>query len=360
MTVRLIKLALSDMGTTAAEGVNLTDAEVLAKTEAGPDNFTVSGLTNLYDMCHDYSGNLYILDNGRNCVVKVAEGGEIRWVAGSRSGASGNNGTLQNVAAADARFNAPEGICCDKYGTLYVADTGNNQIRTIKNGKVNVLAGKLAAGFVDGPGCSDTSATTAQFDAPVDVAVDKAGVVYVADKNNHAIRKIMNNGQVVNIAGNNATGDGLAETGTSTAITETVTTWPSRRAMFNAPDNVSVDLQGNVYVWDKTNNKLKKITPDGQVHLHSGSGTQGTSLGTAPNYAFTCEYTWLYGMDSDESGNIYAVDFRSSDGMSRVVKIDYNGVPSVVANFNNNSYAVGPFSVCVTPAQTIFVGLTYS
>lgn len=350
-----MKLELSDLGATAALGVNLTDAEVLAKTEVGPSGFVDTGLTSIFDMCHDYSGNLYILDRLRSCVVKVSEGGEVRWVAGSRAGATGNNTTLQNVALADARFTAPEGICCDKTGTVYIADTGNNQIRTIKNNKVGVLAGKLAAGFVDGDG------QTAQFDAPADVCVDKSGVVYVADRSNHAVRKIMNDGKVVTLAGNNATGDLLAENyaGSTTAITETATTWPSRKAMLNSPDNVVVDLQGNVYVWDTANIKLKKITPDGQVHLHSGKGgPAGLSLGTAPNYAFTCEYTYLYGMDVDESGNIYAVDYTGTT-RSRVLKIDFNGRPSVIADFNTNSYRNGPYCIACTPGQSIFVGLTY-
>jgi sugar lactone lactonase YvrE len=356
-----MRLELSDLGATAGAGVNLTDAEVLAKTEVGPSGFTDTGLTSLFDMCHDYSGNLYILDRSRNCVVKVSEGGEVRWVAGSRAGVGGNNATLQNVALGDARFNAPEGICCDKTGTVYIADTGNNQIRTIKNNKVGVLAGKLASGFVDGDGISESTSVTARFNGPADVCVDKSGVVYVADRGNHAVRKVMNNGKVVTLAGNGVAGDKLAENyqGSLTAITETATTWPSRKAMFSSPDNVVVDLQGNVYVWDVGNIKLKKITPDGQVHLHSGIGTAGTSLGTGTNPAFTCQYTYLYGMDVDESGNIYAADYRTSDGLSRIVKIDFNGKPSVIAAFSNNTYAKGPWSISCTPGQSIFVGLTY-
>jgi streptogramin lyase len=355
MTVRLMRLELSDLGATAGAGINLTDAGVLAKTAVGPSGFTDTGLTSIFDVCHDYSGNLYILDSTRSCVVKVSEGGEVRWVAGSRTGAAGDNATLQNVTLGDARFKNPQGICCDKTGTVYIADTGNNQIRVIKNNKVGVLAGKLAAGFVDGDG------QTAQFDGPADVAVDKSGVVYVADRANHAIRKIMNNGKVVTIAGNNVIGDTLAENyiGSTTAITETATTWPSRKAMFSSPDNVVVDLQGNVYVFDTGNGKIKKIAPDGQVHLHSGSGTAGTSLGTGSNHAFTCQYTYLYGMDVDESGNIYAADYRTADGLSRIVKIDFNGVPSVVAAFSNNTYAKGPWSIACTPGQSIFVGLQY-
>ena len=355
MTVRLIKLAMSDFGTSAATGINLTDAEVLLKTEAGPDNFTISGITAISDICHDYSGNLYICDYTRNVIVKVAEGGEVRWVAGARNGASGNNSTLNNVPAADARFNGPVGICCDKYGTLYIADSNNHQIRTYKNGFVNVLAGKNgAAGFVDGAG------PTARFDTPTDVAVDKAGTVYVADTGNHAVRKIKNDGKVVTLAGNNVGGDGLAEAGTLTAITEVTTTWPSRRAMFNGLDSIAVDAQGNIYVADdQVNHRIKKITPDGQVHLYSGSGAQGTSLGTGANKAFTCSYYRIYGLDNDESGNIYVTDARGA-GNSRIIKVDFNGTPSVIAELaTGSSYQASNKALCTTPSQAIFVGLTY-
>ncbi len=378
MTVRLIRLALSDAGTTDAEGVNLTNQEVLDKTEVGPALFAAIPLdsgtmisTNLTDMCHDYSGNLYICDYLRSCVIKVSEGGDVRWIAGSEAGVASNNGTLQNVPAGDARFNQPQGICCDKWGTLYVADTGNNQIRTIKDGKVNVLAGKLAAGFVDGPGTSDTSSSTAQFNTPTDVCVDKAGVVYVADTANHSVRKIMNNGQVVTIAGAGNSGDGIAENYwdangviSPNFITETATTWPSRRMMFTSPTSISVDLQGNIYVahYDGVAQhlgyKIKKICPDGQVHLYSGSGIAGLSLGTAGSEWKTCQYTYIYDMDVDESGNVYVADYRAA-GRSRIIKIDWTGTPSVVADFDSNTYNAGPWSICTTPGQTIFVGLTY-
>lgn len=364
MSVRLIKLGLSDSGATPALGVNLTDAEVAAKTVVGPDQFTAAGIGRAYDICHDYSGNLYISDDTQHVIAKVNElSGTVTHVAGD-AGTSGNNGTMTNVACTAARFNSPKGICCDKFGSLYVADLANNQIRVIKNNKVSVFAGKLAAGFVDGNGNSDTSSATAQFSQPIDVAVDKAGVVYVTDYVNHAVRKITNNGKVVTIAGNGSSGDELAENGTATAITSTSTTWPSRRAMFNGVESIAVDAQGNLYVYDIANIKLKKITPDGQVHLYSGSGSAGLSLGTnnptatpPTTYANTCEYTWIYGIDPDESGNIYACDYRAA-GRSRILKIDYNGRPCVIAEFTN-TYTAGPWALCVTPGQAIYVVLNY-
>lgn len=353
MTIRLIKLGMGARGITANDGICLTDAEISDATVVGPDGFIISGLTSLYDICHDYSGNLYIADQQRHVIVKVTEDGEVRWLAGSRNGVSGNNGTLNNVPASDARFNVPYGICCDKYGTIYVADGNNHQIRTIRDGKVGVLAGSAGlSGFADGNG------TTARFSYPYDVTVDKKGIVYVADGGNSAVRKILNNGQVVTIAGNGNAGDGIAEYGTATAITGDTATWPSRRAMFTTPDCITVDPQGNIYIADSETYRIKKITPDGQVHLYSGSGIQGTSLGTGNNPSFNCEYTSIFNIDSDESGNIYVVD-NASPAKSRVIKIDPNGKPSEIADFSGTSYNDGPWSISCTPAQKLFIGMRY-
>jgi len=358
MTIRLIRLALSDSGATPAQGVELTDAEIVAKTEAGPTQaWAATGLTRIHSICHDWSGNLYGVDDQRHVVVKISEGGKVRWVAGSWTGVAGNNGTYTPVTASAARFTAPSGICCDKSGTIYVADTGNNQIRTIKDGMVSILAGSAAGApaFVDGTG------SAARFSGPVDVCVDKAGRVYVADSTNNAIRRIENNGKVVTLAGNGpgVGGDGLAEKGTATAITSVTTTWPSRRAMFKAPDDVSVDAQGVVYVMDAGNIKIKRITPDGEVNLHSGSGAAGASLGTSPNWAFTCTYRSLYDIDNDESGNTYVVDYAYPSARSRILKLDYNGRPFEVADFDSNSYNAGPWAIACSPGQKIFVIINY-
>ena len=152
---RIIMLALSDLGATAELGENLTNQEVLDKTEAGNNQITARGGLGCYSMCHDWSGNIYVADAGRHFIFKVTEGGggldgdyQVSTIAG-KFGTSGNNAALQNVKATDARFNSPYGIACDKSGTLYVADTSNNQIRTIKDGLVSVLAG---SGIASGAG----------------------------------------------------------------------------------------------------------------------------------------------------------------------------------------------------------------
>lgn len=346
--IRIIRLGLSDAGTTASAGIELGDAEILAKTEAGNQrlNGTIN-YNNIVSICTDYSGDIYGVDATHNCVVKIEEGGRVSWVAGSPTGASGNNGTLNNVPAHEALFNAPEGIACDKSGTLYITDSLNRQIRTVKGGKVNVLAGSAElAGFVDGTG------ETARFQLPIGIAVDKAGIVWVSDKNNHALRKITNDGTVLTVVGR------LPVYGGPTAGNVSGAQANNHTASLSSPLAVTVDLQGNVYIADNGNHVVKKYTADGWLYRHSGSGNIGRSLGavnlgtvaTCP--AYTCSYTAIYDISADASGNVYAIDHMVTGG--RLVKIDRNGTPSEVADWNGNSYH-GPYSIAVSPAQTLFV-----
>ena len=340
--IRIIRLALSDAGSTAAAGVELSDAEILAKSIVNNSDLTTKTIlySGIIAICTDYSGNIYGVDNTRNCVVKIEESGRVSWVAGSQSGAAGNNGTLNNVPAADARFNAPQGIACDKSGTIYVADYSNHQIRTIKGGKVSVLAGSAGlSGLVDGSG------EVARFYNPAAVAVDKAGIVWVADYNNHALRKIMSNGTVLTVAGNGSSGNAVNVQANN------------HTASFDNPNAITVDLQGNVFIGDLGNYTIKKYTADGWLYRHSGGGNVGVSLGlggstVATCSAFTCSYTLIYSLAADASGNTYAIDHATV--RSRLVKIDRNGTPAEVADWDSNSYH-GPYAVAVSPAQQIFV-----
>ena len=351
MSTRMFRLGLSKIAATSALGVEWLNAQVVAATVAGPNQILPSGSTQMVGMCKDFSGNLYIADNARHIIVKVTEAGEVTIVAG-KSGTSGNNGNINGVLATSARFNAPEGIACDHSGTIYVADSGNNQIKSIKGGLVNVVAGAVASGFVDGDG------EHARFNDPVGVCVDNGGNIYVADRLNNAVRKVKSDGHTVTLAGNGPGAGGDKENMVPTAVT---TTWPSRNACLKVPSAVAVDAQGNVYVADLGNLKIKKITPDGSLFLFSGSGVSGTSLGTASattTYAYTCEYTAPYALDADRSGNIYVVDHDTSK--ARIVKVDYNGRPSEVADLSTaTTYKDGPYSLCVSPGQQIFVGLIY-
>lgn len=347
---RIIRLTMSNAASSAITGAEIDDAAIVQKTAAGDLRLAHDPIvyTNIRGMCFDGSGNIYATSWDRNCIVKIEEGGRVSWVAGSQTGAAGNNGTLNNVAAVNARFNAPGGIACDKSGTLYIADTGNQQIRTIRDGKVNVLAGSATlSGFVDGAG------ETARFNGPIDVAVDKAGIVWVADVSNHALRKVMSNGTVLTVSGR------LPAYGGAAAGDENNVQADNHSAQLNAPSSVTVDLQGNVYIGCEGTYTIKKYTADGWLYRFSGSNNAGKSLGvtnlgtiaTCPQ--FTCKYTGIYDLAADASGNVYVLDHDTT--RSRLLKLDRMGVPAEVADWDSNSYSNGPYAIAMSPSQVLFV-----
>ena len=142
MANSILRLTLSEIASSAATGVNLTNADVVAKLEAGPTGLLAKGSTSIGGICTDNSGNIYVSDMDQHVILKVDEGGRISVYAGE-AGTSGRNGTLTKVAALTARFNTPKGLACDASGNVYVADSGNNQVRVIHQGYVSHLEGKV-------------------------------------------------------------------------------------------------------------------------------------------------------------------------------------------------------------------------
>jgi sugar lactone lactonase YvrE len=185
-------------------------------------------------------GSVYVSDAGEaNRIRKVTPQGEVSTVAGGREG-------YADGAGAGAAFDTPSALALDGAGNLYVADTGNNRIRRVApDGVVTTVAGDGTAGFRDG------TAAQSQFDSPVGVAVDKDGNVYVADTYNDRIRLITKDGQVKTIAGAGSPGDA---DGDALGV-----------ALFDTPCGVAVSEAGEVYVADTGNNRLRKVTKDGQV-----------------------------------------------------------------------------------------------
>ena len=176
------------------------------------------------------------------------------------------NGTsgYSDGSTASPKFYSPTGIAIAASGNMYIADSQNHCIRKITaSGFVSTFAGSGVAGFLNGP------ADVAQFNAPYYIAVDASENVYVTETNSYAIRKITQAGDVSTLAGKNTVQGFLDAQGGN--------------ALFASPKGMDADAAGNVYVADAGNNRVRKITPAGIVTTVAGDGTaayldaQGTS-----------------------------------------------------------------------------------
>ena len=146
-----------------------------------------------------------------------------------------------------ARFYFPTGVATDSSGNVYVADANNHTIRKVTPaGVVTTLAG-----LAGNSGSADGTGSAARFHSPNGVATDSSGNVYVADTGNHTIRQITPAGVVTTLAG-------LAGSSGSTD-------GPGSAARFYYPEGVATDSSGNVYVADTVNDTIRKITPAGVV-----------------------------------------------------------------------------------------------
>lgn len=142
-----------------------------------------AALSDPYSMIEDASGNLYVSDMGLNQILEITQAGAVSVFAGVGTPGFGGDGG----PAAQAMLNQPAGITFDSAGTMYIADSGNNRIRTITtDGKMHTIAGSGLPGFAGDGSTSDF----ASFMGPLGVAVDASGNVYVADTGNNRVRML--------------------------------------------------------------------------------------------------------------------------------------------------------------------------
>lgn len=190
-----------------------------------------------------------------------------------------------NGAPTAAKFASPKGVAVDRAGNVYVADTDNHCIRKVAvNGQVTTLAGSRKAGFKDG------RATAAQFNEPQGIAVDAAGNVYVADTVNNAIRKITPRGVVTTLAG------GKTAVGAKGAVDG-----QGKAARFAWPVGLALDSRGTLFVSENVGARIRTVSPAGVVR----------TVAAAP------ELYGLGGLAVDGGGNVYVAN-RDSHVIQRV------------------------------------------
>jgi sugar lactone lactonase YvrE len=283
----------------------------------------------------DGAGNVYAIDTSNQTVRKISTGGSVTTLAGSPGVVGRTDGT-----GTAAKFFYPSGITVTSAGIVYVADTGNHTFRTVSAaGAVTTLAGATGlSGIADGVGGE------ALFNYPDGIAIDNSGNLYIADHDNHTIRKMTPAGQVTTLAGAariSGSADGVGGT-----------------ARFNGPTGVAVDGSGNVYVADAGNTSIRKITSNGTVTTFAGvSGVAGSADGAGAAARFNAPQ----GIAVDSAGNVYVADTNNST----VRKITSVGVVTTIAGIAGQTGSLdgaggsarfnGPYAVAVDSAGNVYV-----
>lgn len=258
----------------------------------------------------DRAGNLYVSDPDNFTVRKVTPAGT-NWVVSTLAGLAGQPGSADGTNSG-ARFNAPLGMALDPAGNLYVSDLVNCTVRKIAPEGTNWVVTTLA-GLAGHPGAVDGVGSEARFDFPYGLAVDNSGSVYVADWLNDAVRKLTpleTNWVATTLAGfggNLGSADGT--------LTD---------AKFKGPAGVAADGLGGVYIADQVNHTIRKLTSGGEVTTLAGlAGSAGAQDGTGSEARFSRPQ----GVAVDGAGNVYVGDF----GNNTIRKITPAGAVTTLA-----------------------------
>jgi sugar lactone lactonase YvrE len=273
---------------------------------------TASSLFSPRGIAIDSSGNLFIAEGGFNRVRKVTLSGVIITVAGSGSSSSSGDGGQAILAGV-----IPEGITVDGNGNLYIADRISSRIRKVApDGIITTIAGTGTNGYNG----DSLLATAAQLNNPQRVAVDAIGNFYIADLGNRRVRRVGLDGIITTVAGDGTLGFS-GDSGSATSAT------------LRGPDDVAVDVAGNLYIVDGdgllladgSNNRIRVVTTDGVINTVAGDGSTGF-LGDGGSAA-SASLANPIGVTFDAAGNLYIADQNNA----RVRKVTPEGVMSTVA-----------------------------
>jgi sugar lactone lactonase YvrE len=318
-------LYVADLGNLTIRKITLVGTNWVVTTIAGTagrigDVDNTNNLAAFYFPTYvtvDGATNIYVSDSYSEKIRKITPSGT-NWVVTSFAGSGQTAGSADGTGSS-ALFNAPSGSAMDSAGNLYVADTGNNTIRKITPAAVV----STIAGLAGGSSGADGVGSMARFNGPLDVSMDSAGNLYVADSGNHTVRKISSLGQVSTIAG-------LAGISGST-------NGAGSNARFNHPAGVVADTNGNVYVADAYDDTIRKITVAGVVTTIAGSsGNYGFADGTNGTAQFYFSSASCQGIAMDGAGNLYVTDTRN-ETIRKITPVGTNWVVTTIAGSVTNS-----------------------
>ena len=293
----------------------------------------------------DTAGNVYIADAFSHRIRKVAPDGTISTVAGT--GEVGFDG--DGAPATDARLRVPLSVAIDDTGAIYIADTYNHRIRKVSpDGVISTIAGTGALGF-SGDGGQGTAATLAY---PTGIAVAEDGALFIADTRNHRVRRLAADGTITTVAGTGAAGfngDG----------------GPATLARLNNPRDVAVGPGGQLYIVDRENRRIRMVDGDGLIATVAGTGSSG--FNGDRGQATEANLRAPYGITVDRQGNLYIADTFNH----RVRKVSPDGSISTVAGsarfgFTGDGWAAGqatlhyPLGVATDIAGNLYIADSFN
>jgi sugar lactone lactonase YvrE len=272
--------------------INSTTGEIHAVVKTGdqlPATASIDGLAVAPN------GTLYGVDGALHVVYKIFEDGRVNGAVVGQLSATGDvvSSGLSGSDGNDARLNTPQGVAVDNSGNILIADSTNHKIKRLNShGRSQTLAGTGASGNV-----VDDNGLVAQFASPRGITVDEAGIVYVADTGNHRIKKVWPSGKTIVLAG--------AATGMAAG--------QGNAAQFASPLDVAVDDQGNIYVADNGNLRIRRIDVDGNVTTVAG-GSSGLTDGVGN----AAQFASLNNIVMDPSNNLMWVLDVSNSAVRKV------------------------------------------
>jgi sugar lactone lactonase YvrE len=278
----------------------------------------------------DVSGNVYVSILLGDLIRKITPKGVVTTVAGTDHPTYVGDGG----PATEAQLFNPEGVAVDALGNVFIADYGNSRVRKVSpGGTITTVAGTGASGFSGDGG----PATKAQLGGPVGIAIDSAGNLFISEYLNSRVRRVAPDGTISTVAGSDLCCD-LGDGGAAT------------NALVPQPHGIALDSFGNLYIAEWPDSRLRRVTPDGIITTVAGNGTRGLSGDGGPATAAQLNLPW--GVAVGANGNIYIADNQNL----RIRKISPDGIIMTIAGGSGSAGNLGnPVGVAVDAAGNLFV-----